>query len=68
MDESSGHEDRKRQKLKTAAILWGIAAALALIAFTGDTIETGRLRPLRAIVAGVFTLMAFVSYRRYRRP
>ncbi len=66
--DGSGHDElQKRRRLKTTALLWGIAAALALIAFALQTIDTGRVRAIQAIVAGTFTLMAFVSYRRARR-
>jgi hypothetical protein len=61
-----GGDDRRR-KLRIAALLWGLAAACALIAFVGDTIENGHVRWLRAIMAGMFILTAFVTFRRYRK-
>lgn len=49
------------------AVLWGIAAALAVIAVVLDTMQTGRVRATRLIMAGLFALVAFASYRRARK-
>lgn len=65
MDEQGGND--RRRKLRIAALLWGLASLCALIAFVGDSIENGHVRWLRGLMAGMFILTAFVTYRRYRR-
>jgi hypothetical protein len=68
MDEQGRNEEQKRRRRKTAALLWGIAAALSVIAFVMETIDTRHVPAMKAILAGTFTLMAFATWRRSRDP
>jgi hypothetical protein len=67
MDEQ-GKTPAEGRKPRAPAILWGIAAALALIALVMDTIENRRVAGMKAIVAGAFTMMAVATYIRTRKP
>ena len=66
--DGDGKGPGERRKPRTTVLLWGIAAALALIAFVMDTIENGHVSAMKAILAGSLTLLAFATYRRTRRP
>ena len=66
--DGEGKGPGERRKPRTTALLWGIAAALALIAFVMDTIENGRVSAMKAILAGSTTLLAFATYLRTRKP
>jgi len=66
--DGDGKGPGERRKPRTTVLLWGIAAALALIACVMDTIENGRVSVMKAVLAGSLTLLAFATYRRLRRP